>query len=127
MLGDFMLPYNKENVKKAKRLRKNATIWENKLWYEFLSKYPIRFQRQKPIGNYIADFYCAKAKLIIELDGSGHYYSLQSKKDLQRTLDLGSKKLRVIRFSNADINNAFYEVCTVIDNTVKTIMTECNK
>ena len=64
-----MKPYNKSNIPLAKNLRKNMTPWERKLWYEFLRDYPIRFQRQKSIGKYIVDFYCAKAKLIIELDG----------------------------------------------------------
>ena len=64
-----MKEYNKANIPLAKTLRKNMTPWERKLWYEFLRNYPIRCQRQKAIGNYIADFYCAKAKLVIELDG----------------------------------------------------------
>ena len=68
-----MKDYNKENIPLAKTLRKNMTPWERKLWYDFLRYYPVRFQRQKAIGNYIADFYCAKARLVIELDGGGHY------------------------------------------------------
>ena len=64
-----MKEYNKSNVNLSRILRKNMTCYERKLWYMFLNKYPIRFQRQKPIGNYIADFYCAKVKLIIEIDG----------------------------------------------------------
>ena len=57
------------------------TPWERKLWYEFLRSYPVRFQRQKAIGNYIADFYCAKARLVVELDGGGHYTPEQIEKD----------------------------------------------
>ena len=68
-----MKEYNRENIPLAKALRKNMTPWERKLWYQFLRSYPVRFQRQKAIGNYIADFYCAKAGLVIELDGSQHY------------------------------------------------------
>ena len=67
-----MKTYNKENIPLAKTLRKNMTTWERKLWYEFLRSYPIRFQRQKAIGNYIVDFYCAKVGLVIELHGGGH-------------------------------------------------------
>ena len=59
-----MKKYNKANIPLAKTLRKNMTPWERKLWYEFLRYYPVRFQRQKAIGNYIADFYCAKARLV---------------------------------------------------------------
>ena len=67
------LYYNSKNIVLAKALRKNATPQETKLWYEFLSKYNVRFQRQKAIDNFIADFYCHKAKLVIEIDGSQHY------------------------------------------------------
>lgn len=66
-----MLKYNKENIDKAKALRENLTPWERKLWCEFLREYSVRFQRQKTIDNYIVDFYCAKARLVIELDGGG--------------------------------------------------------
>lgn len=65
--------YNKELVSIAKTLRKNMTNEENHLWYDFLKVYPIRFYRQKVLGKYIADFYCSKAKLVIELDGAQHY------------------------------------------------------
>jgi len=57
--------YNKKNIPLAKSLRKNATPQENHLWYDLLSKYAVRFQRQKSIDNFIADFYCHKARLII--------------------------------------------------------------
>ena len=66
-----MIEYDKRNIPRAKELRKNMTPWERKLWYEYLRQYPVRFQRQKAIGEYIADFYCAKARLVIELDGGG--------------------------------------------------------
>jgi len=62
-----MKVYNKENIPLAKVLRKNMTPWERKLWYNFLRNYPVRFQRQKAIGNYIADFYCAKARRFLNL------------------------------------------------------------
>ena len=65
--------HNKDIVSTAKMLRKNMTKEENHLWYDFLRTYPVRFSRQKVLGNYIADFYCAEAKLVIELDGSGHH------------------------------------------------------
>ena len=83
-----MKEYNKANIPLAKTLRKNMTPWERKLWYDFLRNYPVRFQRQKAIGNYIADFYCEKAKLIVELDGGGHYTEQQTKKDKGRTEEL---------------------------------------
>ena len=111
--------YNKSNIKIAKILRKHMTRCERKLWYLFLRDYPIRFQRQKAIDNYIADFYCAKAKLIIELDGSGHYELHQILKDRIRTERLEELDLTVIRICNLDIDNNFKNVCEYIDTLVK--------
>ena len=102
-----MKEYNKENIPMAKALRKNMTPWERKLWYEFLRNYPIRFQRQKAIGNYIVDFYCASVGLVVELDGGGHYTSEQVEKDDVRTKDLESMKLTVLRIFNLDIDSNF--------------------
>ena len=116
---DNMKPYNKSNIPLAKNLRKNMTPWERKLWYECLRNYPIRFQRQKAIGKFIADFYCAKAKLIIELDGGGHYTEEQSKNDELRTKYLNNMGLKVLRICNLDIDKNFYGVCEHIDRVVK--------
>ena len=113
------LHYNGNNIPSAKFLRTNATPQENKLWYDFLAKYKVRFQRQKCIDNFIADFYCFKAKLVIELDGGGHYEPEQQKLDAFRTKIIESYGLKVIRFCNLDIDKNFYGVCTVIDNEVK--------
>ena len=114
-----MKVYNKDNVALAKVLRKNMTPWERKLWYEFLRKYPVRFQRQKAIGNYIVDFYCAKARMVIELDGGGHYTQEQIIKDELRTKDLNSMNLTIVRICNLDIDRNFYAVCEHIDRLVK--------
>ncbi len=111
--------YDYRNVQLAKNLRKNMTPWERKLWYCFLKTYSVRFQRQKPIDRYIVDFYCAKAKLIIELDGSGHYETESIENDRKRTEKLESLGYKVIRFTNLDVDKNFYGVCTVIDETVK--------
>ena len=116
-----MKDYNKENIPLAKALRKNMTPWERKLWYDFLRTYPVRFQRQKAIGNYIADFYCARARLVIELDGGGHYTAEQAEKDAQRTKDLESMNLTVVRICNLDIDRNFRGVCEYIDLTVKRV------
>ena len=113
------MKHNTNNEKYARQLRKEMTPWERKLWYCFLKDYPIRFQRQKCIDNYIADFYCFRAKLVIELDGGGHYDPVSEKKDTQRTEMLEKYGLKVIRFCNTDIDKNFYGVCTVIDNEVK--------
>lgn len=106
-------------TKQARRLRKESTPWENKLWYEFLRTYEIPFHRQKVIDNYIVDFYCRKAKLAIELDGSGHYFYSKSKADTKRTERISEFGIEVMRFSNLDIDKNFYEVCSAIDNEVK--------
>ena len=114
-----MKEYNKANIPLAKTLRKNMTPWERKLWYEFLRNYPIRFQRQKAIGNYIADFYCAKARLVIELDGGVHYTNEQIEKDNIRTKKLEGMNLTILRICNLDVNHNFSGVCEYIDLTVK--------
>jgi very-short-patch-repair endonuclease len=114
-----MKQYNKENIPLARTLRKNMTPWERKLWYEYLRQYPVRFQRQKAIGNYIVDFYCAKARLVVELDGGGHYEAEQVAKDATRTADLNRMQLQVIRICNLDIDRNFRGVCEYIDMIVQ--------
>ena len=118
------ITYNKDNIKLARVLRKNATPQENHLWYDFLSKYPVRFQRQKAIDNFIADFYCHKAKLIIEIDGSQHYTEDGKKNDDFRTEILEGYSLKVIRFTNRQINTNFYGVCNYIDSVVQASLRE---
>lgn len=113
------LNYNKKNIVLAKNLRKNATPQEKRLWYDFLSKYKIRFQRQKAIDNFIADFYCHKAKLVIEIDGSQHFTDNGLKKDGFRTEILEGYDLSVIRFTNNQIDTEFFNVCEYIDLVVK--------
>ena len=114
-----MKDYNKKNIPLAKVLRKNMTPWERKLWYDFLRNYPVRFQRQKALGNYIADFYCAKARLVIELDGGGHYTPEQARKDEQRTNDLNAMDLTVVRICNFDIDRSFCGVCEYVDRLMQ--------
>ncbi|MCE5285693.1 MAG: DUF559 domain-containing protein [Pelosinus sp.] len=111
--------YNKKLIPCAKKLRKQMTKQEKQLWYDFLVSYPIRFQRQKTIDNFIADFYCFRAKLIIEIDGSQHYNDAEILYDKQRTEILNAYHLEVLRFSNYDIDSNFTGVCTLIDNKIK--------
>lgn len=113
------LEYNENNIKLAKALRKNATPWEKHLWYDFLSKYPVRFQRQKSIDNFIADFYCHKARLVIELDGSEHFSDKGIQNDEFRTEVLEGYGLNVVRFTNTQISQNFRGVCEYIDLVVK--------
>ena len=118
------LIYNRKNIPLAKNLRANATPQENRLWYDFLSKYSIRFQRQKAIDDFIADFYCHKAKLVIEIDGAQHYSQEGKEKDEFRTEILQSYNLKIIRFSNRQIDTNFYGVCSYIDAVVKASLRE---
>ncbi len=115
----MMLPYNKELIKFAKKNRKNMTPWEIKLWTKFLRSHPLRFQRQKVIDNYIVDFYCAKARIVIELDGGGHYTKEQWDYDEKRTKTLEKYNLKIIRICNIDIDNNFYNICEFIDQELK--------
>ena len=95
------------------------TPWERKLWYDFLCRYPVRFQRQKPIDNYIVDFYCAKAKLVIELDGSQHRTDDGKEKDMIRDKYMNGLGLLVLRIKNRAIDNEFESVCGYIDKTIR--------
>ena len=95
----------------ARTLRRKMTKAERHLWYDFLKSLPVTVHRQKVLGNYIVDFYIASAKLVIELDGSQHYEDDGLSKDAQRDACLQSAGFRVLRYSNADINQRFAGVC----------------
>ena len=104
---------------RAQELRRNATKEENHLWYDFLCSYPVRFRRQFVIDCFIVDFYCAGAKLAIELDGSQHYEDDALAYDRRRTEFLNARGIAVLRFTNTEIKRQFPAVCEMIDNTVK--------
>lgn len=110
--------HNKKLVPNAKLLRKNMTKEERLLWYDFLKDYSTRFSRQKVLGKYIVDFYSAKAKIVIELDGSQHYNDKNIKYDAERTHYLEQYGLKVIRIPNNEINSNFHGVCEYIDREV---------
>lgn len=103
----------------SQQLRKHATKEENTLWYQYLRHYPVRFRRQYVIEPYIVDFYCAKAKLIVELDGSQHYMEDGIQKDTVRTEYLESQGLMVLRFPNNAVNRNLRGVCEQIDSVVQ--------
>ena len=113
------LETNKNLNPLAKELRKNMTPEEKHLWYDFLKKYPVQINRQKVIGNYIADFYCKKADLVIEIDGAQHFEHENSEYDKARTEYFNSIGIEVIRFLNKDINYNFNNTCQYIDNIIK--------
>ncbi len=102
---------NPKLINNARLLRRNMTKEERHLWYDFLKGLPITVNRQKVIGNFIVDFYCAQAKLVIELDGSQHYADKGLEKDALRDAYLAELGVKVLRYSNADVNQQFARVC----------------
>ena len=110
---------NSKLTSNAQNLRKSMTKEERHLWYDFLRTYPVRFSRQKVLGKYIADFYSAEAKLVIELDGSQHYEDDNLEKDAERTAFLEGYGLTIIRIPNNEVSRNFRGVCEYIDLAVR--------
>jgi very-short-patch-repair endonuclease len=110
---------NRKITRLSQNLRTNATKEENTLWYQYLRHYPVQFRRQCPFGRYIVDFYCAKALLVVELDGSQHYEPTYTQKDDERTAFLKGYGLTVIRIPNNEISRNFRGICEYIDAAVK--------
>ena len=100
-------------------LRKNMTKEERHLWYDFLKTYPLQFHRQYSFENYIVDFYCPKARLVLELDGSQHCQPEGMEYDRRRTAFLESRGMYVLRISNLDVMREFSGVCAMIDQAVR--------
>jgi len=112
----YHLPYNPKLVEAARQLRKNMTPAETKLWYEYLRNFKYPVLRQRPIHHFIVDFYCAKLKLVIEIDGEQHYTVEGKAYDEERTKILEGYGLRVIRFRNEEVMNDFESVCKKIES-----------
>jgi very-short-patch-repair endonuclease len=108
------ITYRRVLTPRARSLRKDPTPAERKLWYEFLSGLPQKFSRQKPLGRYVADFYCSRHRLVIEVDGESHFSERAERYDLVRTAELESRGLRVIRFTNAEVMQDFGAVCEAV-------------
>ncbi len=104
---------------RARELRKNMTPEERHLWYDYLSHHPARFTKQRVVGKYIADFYCASAKLIIEVDGSQHYEDEGLKRDAVRTAHLNDMGIDVIRVPNNAVHENFEGVCDYIEREIR--------
>ena len=111
--------HNPRLTANAKTLRKNMTKEERHLWYDFLKDYPVRFLRQKVIDDYIVDFYCHDARLVIELDGAQHFEPGAQEKDALRTEKMQNRGLLVIRIPNNAIFDNFSGVCEYIDRFVR--------
>lgn len=113
------LPYNPKLVAQARELRKNMTLAEKKLWYNYLRKHKFTFHRQKVIDHYIADFYCSMPLLVIELDGDLHFTEEGIEYDKNRTAKLEGYGIKVIRFTNEEVMNSFESVCLAIDKELE--------
>ena len=113
------LDYRRLLRQSARRLRHDPTPNERKLWFEFLRDLPLRFSRQKPLGNYIADFYCASRLLVIEIDGDSHFRSVGESYDARRTAALGARGIQVLRFTNLEVTQQFEAVCQRIREALK--------
>ena len=116
---EFHLPYNPQLVERAKELRKNMTPAEKKLWNDYLKTFKFRVLRQRPVDNFIVDFYCANLKLVIEVDGDSHFTNEAKDYDAERTQILEGYGLKVIRFTNEDVLNNFEGVCQQIEELIR--------
>lgn len=116
-----MLQYKPKLKKFSRLLRSNLTDSELRLWFRLRRKQMegIQFYRQKPIGNYIVDFYAPKAKLVIEIDGSQHFEEEHAKRDAQRDDYLAGLGIKVLRFNNLEILGSLNGVLEVILNFLK--------
>lgn len=121
------LDYDRQRGDRARELRRDMTPQERKLWYMFLRKNPEKIYRQRIIGPFIADFYCAAAKLVIEVDGSQHYTEQGMAYDSERTAFLEAQGLMVLRFSNKQIDESFGAVCRVIKQTIENRKNGCRQ
>lgn len=118
------MKHNKSLTPIAQKLRREMTKEEKQLWYRFLKNYPIQFKRQVTCGQYVLDFYCPKARLVIELDGSYHYYTQTADNDKTRTEYLNSLGIHVMRFPNKDVWQDLDRICKQIDFAVKKLVEE---
>jgi very-short-patch-repair endonuclease len=114
MAGPRWIAYRTNLTSRAQALRRDPTPAEKKLWFEFLRDLPQKFTRQKPLGQYVADFYCSRRRLVIELDGDSHYTDRAQRYDQVRTDALETRGVRVMRFTNTEVLANFEAVCTAI-------------
>ena len=118
------IPKNDSLLPLARQLRREMTPHERKLWFLFLRTYPVKIYKQRIIRSYIADFYCASAKLVIELDGAQHFEADAAACDAKRDAAFRALGLCVLRFSNREIDREFPLVCERIDQVIKERMPE---
>ena len=110
---------NNKMLDTARKLRREMTPQERKLWYMFLRKYPVKIYKQRIIESFIVDFYCTDARLVIELDGSQHYTEQGECYDHERDAIIEQYQVQILRFSNLEIDHQFDAVCERIHNTIQ--------
>ncbi len=110
---------NNSMLQTAKMLRKNMTSHERKLWYLFLRHHPVKVYKQRIIESFIVDFYCASARLVIEIDGSQHFTNQGIEYDKERSAIIEAYGLKVLRFTNYEVDTDFKNVCEAIDAEIK--------
>ena len=115
----WIMAQSEKTRRYSQELRRSMTREERHLWYDFLKTYPVPIHRQYSFGAYIADFYCHKAKLVMELDGSQHCEPGNLEYDRQRTAYLEKEGLYVMRISNRDVNERFRAVCEAVDCVIR--------
>ena len=116
-----MRDYKTKTKQHAKELRQHMTPEERRLWYDFLSQNSCHFRRQQPIGNYIADFYAPSIRLVVEVDGSQHFEETGQRYDVARSEFLRKQGVRVLRFTNEQIQRRFPSVCEAVERAISDI------
>jgi|SRR5688572_6833356 len=113
--------YRRELKGRARALRRDPTPAERKLWFDFLRTHRLKFTRQKPLRRYVADFYCAQRKVVIEVDGDTHYTCRGEHYDAVRTGALAEEGIHVLRFTNIEVMQQFEAVCQRIEELLSFI------
>ena len=116
--GRKFIPYRRDLKRRSQSLRRDPSPAERKLWYEFLRDHPVKFTRQKPLGHYIADFYCASHRLVVEVDGDTHFTESGDLYDERRTRALEAEGIRVLRVANLEVMQQFEGVCQKIQDAL---------
>ena len=114
-----IVPKDQKMLPRARELRHNMTPQEKKLWFQFLRQYPIKIYKQRIIESFVADFYCSRAQLVIELDGMQHYTEQGMPYDKERSAIFAQYGLKVLRFSNYEVDHQFDAVCQCIDSVIQ--------
>lgn len=111
--------YDKKLKSRADELRKNMTQQEWNLWYFYLRNHRLKWYRQRIIDRFIVDFYCHAAKLVIEIDGKQHYTEQGIAYDMERTQVLQEYGLKVLRYTNQQLEDNFQEVYWDIERNLQ--------